>query len=87
MDISCQPPAIPSSACCLTLQMTHVCMHCIYINYNRMGKRKLRFDVRKNYERKRQQVSLAEEVNAVQSVICPLLAATINACDVNTLQI
>lgn len=61
-------------------------MHCIYINYNRMGKRKLRFDVRKNYERKRQRVSLAEEVNAVQSVICPLLAATINECDVNTLQ-
>ena len=58
---------------------------CACIAYT-LTKRKLRFDVRKKYERKRQQVSLANEVNAVQPVICPLLAATINPCDVNTLQ-
>ena len=52
-----------------------------------MGKRKLRFDVRKNYERKRQRVSLANEVNAVQPVISsPPMPTTINACDVNSLQ-
>ena len=52
-----------------------------------MGKRKLRFDVRKNYERKRQRVSLANEVNAVQPVISsPPTPTTINACDVNSLQ-
>ena len=51
-----------------------------------MDKRKIRFDVRQNYEGKRQRVSLTDEVNAVQPVICTLLAATIDACDVNTLQ-